>query len=156
MKCFWTDGRTDGKTDTVTYSVACTWLKSTLLCCWCLVQFANLNIRVADYFVEQSMKIVLLVYNMVFYNIRRGAHLSKPLGTPGGPQGKTKLSSEQCSASDYTTFTALGELISSQHTHIFLLTKAEEDAYWKDFIWPQEGGPKWPPRLTKLSAEPTK
>ena len=50
-----------------------------------LVQFANLNIRVADYFVEQSMKIVLLVYNMVFYNIRRSAHLSESLGPPGGP-----------------------------------------------------------------------
>ena len=50
-----------------------------------IVQFANLNIRVADYFVEQSMKIVLLVYNMVFYNIRRSAHLSESLGPPGGP-----------------------------------------------------------------------
>ena len=50
-----------------------------------LVQSANLNIRVADYFLAQSMKIVLLVYNMVFYNIRRSAHLSESLGPPGGP-----------------------------------------------------------------------
>ena len=61
-----------------------------------IVQSANLNIRVADYFVAQSMKIVLLVYHMVFYNIRRGAHLSEPLrppwGPPRGPQGFAQMS----------------------------------------------------------------
>ena len=52
-----------------------------------------------------------------------------PGGLRGGPQGKTKSSSEPCSASDYTTFTALGDLILCQHTHIFLLNKVEENAY---------------------------
>ena len=56
-----------------------------------LVQCANLNIRVADYFLAQSMKIVLLVYHMVFYNIRRSAHLSEPLGPPGGPPRKNEI-----------------------------------------------------------------
>ena len=78
-------------------------------------------------------------------------------GSPwGGLQGKMKSSSEPYWAYDYATFTALGDLILCQHTHIFLLNKVEEDAYWKDFIRPQEGGPKWPPHSTKLSAEPTK
>ena len=103
------------------------------------------------------MKIVSQAHLKVLNNLRRGALLSEPLGAPGGaPQGKTKLSSDPYSASDYTTFTALRYLISSQHTHIFFLSMAEGDAYGKDFIRLKEGGPKWPPRSTKLSAEPTK
>ena len=103
------------------------------------------------------MKIVSQAHLKVLNNLRRGALLSEPLEAPGGaPQGKTKLSSDPYSASDYTTFTELRDLISSQHTHIFFLSKAEEDAYGNNFIWPKEGGPKWPPRSTKLSAEPTK
>ena len=88
---------------------------------------------------------------------RKGCSYELSPGGPWrGPQGKTRLSSEPYLASNYTTFTALRDLISSQHTHIFFLSMAEGDAYGKDFIRLKEGGPKWPPRSTKLSAEPTK
>ena len=72
------------------------------------------------------------------WQYRKGCSYELSPGGPWrGPQGKTRLSSEPYLASDYTTFTALRDLILYQHTHIIFLSKAEEDAYQlQDFFAP--------------------